>query len=211
MQTLISELAYRPHNLFVLGSVGSGKTALSFKIMELIHNLNPARPVYIHNYPDESIPLLPDWVHLETDINKIPYGAIVVKDDTSLDDSTHAKGKRDQQKEFAQEMAVCRQKMHTILFTVQNTYWMSLDLERAGNNHFIYKWYDYRSIVREREEIQGNLYAVMELMKQYISDGYQRQQLAYVSSPFYEGFLSSNLPTFWSQDLSEILGRVRCQ
>ena len=88
---------------------------------------------------------------------------------------------------------------------------MSLDLERAGNNHFMYKWYDYRAIVREREEIQGNLYAVMELMKQYIEDGHKKEQLAYVSSPFYEGFLISDLPAFWSQELSEILGRVRCR
>jgi hypothetical protein len=168
MQPLLTEIAHNPANLFVFGSVGSGKTGITFKIAEEIHKINPDRPVYIHNYPEESLEYLPDYFQLETRINYIPYGAIVIKDDTSLDNSTHAKGSKSEQKDFAQEMAICRQKKHTLLFNVQNTYWLSLDLERAGNNHYIYKYYDLYSLRREREDIKANLYAVRELMCEYV-------------------------------------------
>lgn len=208
---LIQEMAYKPHNLFILGSVGSGKTGLAFKICEVLHELNPGRPVYLNGYPEIAKQYLPDYIRFEADIKKIPYNAIVVKDDTSLDDATHAKGSKDAQKSFAQEMALCRQKMHTIIFTVQNTYWLSLDLERAGNNHYAFKHYDQRAIVRERQEIQGNLFALMKVMDDYVDlEGYEPEEITYFSSKFYNGFMRTGLPSYWSQTLSEVLGRSAC-
>lgn len=211
MDRFLRALAFDAHNVFINGSVGSGKTGLSFKFIENAHKLNPKRAVYIHNYPEESLELLPDWFNLEKDITAIPYGALVLKDDTSLDDATHSKGSKGDQKGFAQEMALCRQKKHTLIFNVQNTYWLSKDLGRAGNNHYVYKWYDDKSLQDEREEVKGIIYAVKEVMKQMIKEGYKREALAYVSSEyFHQGFITSTLPSFWSQDLSEVLGRVRC-
>lgn len=209
MQKLIEEIAWNPHNLFVLGSVGSGKTALTFKIVEKAHQMNPDRPVYIHHYPDEAKEYLPEYFNFVDNIKDVPYNAIIAKDDTSLDDSTHSKGDKKAQRGFAQEMALCRQKRHSIIFTVQNTAWLSLDLERAGNNHYAYKWYDARSIEREREDVRSKLYALMEVMKKYLEKGHQRQTLAYIDSEFGNCMMTSTLPSFWSQDLSEILGRAQ--
>lgn len=211
MDVLMKALAFDAHNLFVNGSVGSGKTAFTFKVAEKIHILNPERPIYIHNYPEEALELLPGYFRIAKNMAEIPYGALVLKDDTSLDDRTHSKGSKGDQKEFAQEMALCRQKKHTLIFNVQNTYWLSLDLGRAGNNHFVWKWYDNASLQHEREEVKGIVYAVKEVMKQMIKEGYKREALAYISSEYYhQGFILSSLPSFWTQDLSEILGRIRC-
>lgn len=208
---LIHQMAFQPHNLFILGSVGSGKTALAFTICEKIHEMNPDRPVYLSGYPDVARDYLPDYIHFENDIKKVPYDAIILKDDTSLDDATHSKGAAKSQKEFSQEMALCRQKRHTIVFTIQNTYWMSLDLERAGNNHYAFKYYDQRAIVRERPEIQGNLFALMKVMDDYVVlEGYDSREITYFSSKFYNGFMRSSVPSYWTQNLSEVLGRSAC-
>lgn len=186
------------------GNIRGGKTALMFRIVELVHELNPDLPVFLYGFPFSAKKYLPSWFHYLPSLGDLPCDCILIRDDTSLSDDTHAKRSTSKEAvEFSRFLALAGQKRVRLFVTIQNTAIINKDIFRFGRTNLFFKYYDVTSRVFERDEFTHLVIPIMELFDKLISEGYDDLKLCYVMSSVYEGFFQNSLPSFWSQDLSE--------
>ena len=108
-------LVRHPSVVLVLGKRGSGKSALGYRLLELLRN--QAAP-YVVGLPAAGRKLLPDWVGCADRLEDVPPKAAVLLDEAYLDyharDSMSAKGRS-----IGELVNLSRQKEQTLIFIVQ--------------------------------------------------------------------------------------------
>lgn len=104
-----------PSVVLVLGKRGSGKSALGYRLLELLRN--QAAP-YVVGLPVAGRRLLPDWVGCTDHLEDVPTKAIVLLDEAYIE--YHARGSMSAKGRSIGELVnLSRQKEQTLIFIVQ--------------------------------------------------------------------------------------------
>ncbi|KGK99375.1 hypothetical protein LI82_05060 [Methanococcoides methylutens] len=210
LSDFLHDLCYGYGSYLAFGSIRQGKTGLIMRMVDIIHEENPDRPVYFHKFPRTKMHLLPDWVEIVNNVDDVPKGAVLVKDDSGLNDDVNAKSSRSADaKQWARFLAVMGQRRITLLMTIQNTAIVSLDSFRFGYINMFFKRYDEVSRTFERSEFQAVINPVQKMFDRRVSKGFDSKRLSYVFSPHFHGWIENDLPSWWSQDLSEAFDEVK--
>ncbi|MBA7630804.1 hypothetical protein ES703_38329 [subsurface metagenome] len=105
--------------------------------------------------------------------------------------------------DLRQQLMLCRQKSWTVVFCAQS----SRDIDESiirQSNCTIYKEPGLNAANSERREIRVPAIKATQIFKQLPKE--ERQRVACVFDENFEGIIQCNLPTFWSEELSNTYG-----
>ena len=109
------KIIHHPSVLLTIGKRGAGKSALDFRLLEL---LRPFGEPYVVGLPMEARKLPPDWIGTAERLEDVPTGAVVLIDESYL--QLHARGSMTEAgKAIGNLINLSRQKRQTLLFVVQ--------------------------------------------------------------------------------------------
>jgi len=187
-----------PSLVLVLGKRGSGKSALSYYLVEI--NRFGLKP-YVVGVPESKQYLLPEWIGMVSTLEEVPLGAIVIVDEAYL--LYHARGSTTQEsKEMSKLINLSRQKEQTIIFVSQES--RSIDKNIASSaNVIIFKEPGILQSEFERPELNR---LAKKASEAFASINGNKQQYSYVYSPDanFSGLIKNGLPSFWKQELGRI-------
>jgi hypothetical protein len=201
---VLDSVLTKPGIILVGGSIGEGKTSLTFRFAEKIHEIDDKRIPYVFslnkNRNDELLSLLPDYFRVTNslDLRKLPYGAVLIGDEGTV----WANSKNFKTGVFAEklggDLATIRQRNQIFFVIIQNFALLELDYFRMGVT-FALKWISPLSLEFDRSNMRDIL---QEIMNYFKSVNINRKELFYLLSGDDGGFYSNILPSFWSERLS---------
>ena len=113
------EIFEDPGIAIILGSRGSGKTALAHKLAEIYHE-NTDRKVYVFGFPQDKTHLLPEWMGLLNDID-LPQHSVVLVHEAHM--SFHARrSMQDTNVLMDTLITISRHRDCTIIFETQQSF-----------------------------------------------------------------------------------------
>ena len=190
------DLSMRGGDVVVItGARGSGKTALMIKILEDYHN-KTGKVCYVIGIPRVKQKLLPDWIRIIDDLEQLPDGSMLGVDEAGI--MYTASSKKDTLLNFLAELA--RHKNIILIFANVNT--TNIDIDIIRNIDIM--------IVREPSllQVETERPAIRKLVAPAVQEFYkltksERIKYAYLIKKDCKGMIKTELPTFWSDELSK--------
>ncbi len=178
----------------VLGARGSGKSALGMRIIENVSS-KTGRNVCAMGF-DEST--LPSWITCVGSVDAVPNGSFVLVDEGGITFSSRS-SQSSANKILSSLLLVARHKDLSVLFISQNSANLEVNAIRQADFLLLRK----PSLLQkefERKKI-GEIYD--SIGGQFLSLPDAGRHSTYVYSDEFSGFVSNNLPSFWSQRASK--------
>jgi len=195
------DLIIHPSVVLLLGGMGSGKTALGFRLLELFkYRLTP----YVIGLPSQCADLLPNRIGIMERLEAVPSGSISLVDEASL--SNHARDwAKAESRDLCRLLNLSRQQDKTIIFIAQQGRQINLDIASSANV-IVFKNPGILQTEFERPALR-KIVSDAKLAFETISG--DRKKWSYVYSPYagFTGLVENILPTFWSQKLSRMYGQ----
>ena len=164
-------LVRHPSVVLIIGKRGGGKSALGYRLLELLRGHGEP---YAVGLPPNAAKLLPDWVGVMDRLEDVPTGAVVLLDESYL--SHHARGSMTEAgRAIGGLINLSRQKRQTLIFIVQEA--RQLDVNIVS---------------------QIDVLAVKELSE--LSRGYERAQLRQLTDKaraMFQGLSGKRTPWTW--------------
>ncbi len=184
---------------FVTGKRGAGKSVLGYKLQEDLSKRYNLTPV-IFGYPKEKSHLLPDNIMLIDDINKLPENSFILIVEAAF--KFYARQHNlSEHRLMDHVISLSRQKKQILLFDFHYT--RKIDVNIITDSDV---W-----LAKEPGLFHVKLGARTEIKPLYkkINDEFSRlagdkQEYVWVYSNSYEGFMKNKIPSFWSEDLSNV-------
>ena len=199
------DLVPHPSVVLIIGKRGGGKSALGYRILELVRNHGEP---YVVGLPAKAHKLLPDWVGTMDRLDDVPPKAVVLVDESYLQYHSRAT-MASEGRDIGSLINLSRQKEQTLLFIVQEA--RQLDINIVS---------------------QMDVLAVKELSD--LSEGFERPQLriltdkaraafrtiqrdhrrwtwVYSEPSGFEGLMSNELASFWTPRLSRAFVQTSSQ
>ncbi len=180
--------------VLIFGKRGSGKSSLGFKCLENISSKTGRKCFALGVSPSK----LPSWIGSVRNVENAPEGAIVLIDEGAISfgarDSMSAKNK-----ELTKVMAVARHKDLSLIFVTQNTGFIDKNI-LALTDTLMIKEGSLLQIEMERPEVR-KFYEKSEEQLKHMKGN--KKKFVYVMDSDFEGIISYNLPSFWSDKLSK--------
>lgn len=177
----------------LLGARGSGKTAFSVKLMENIYAKQKTK-CYALGFQKETMPA---WIEVVDDISQIKNNATVLIDEGGILFSSRKSMSKPNQL-LSELILIARHKNLNILFISQNSSNLDVNIIRQAD-FLILKPTSLLQKDFERKKIKDIYTEVQEKFDQYKAD----KGLAYIYSNEFQGFISNNLPSFWTTGISK--------
>ncbi len=175
----------------ILGARGSGKSALGMRILENIHSFG--KNVYALGFTSEN---LPKWITVIADINQIPNHSFLLVDEAGIGFSSRS-SMSSINKLLTELLLISRHKDISIIFITQNSSNVEINTLRQAD-YLLLKPSSLLQLDFERKKIKEIYQEVKDNFKKHNEKG-----VVYVYSDAYTGFIKSELPSFWSDDLSK--------
>jgi hypothetical protein len=187
--------------ILILGKKGSGKSSTGAMLGEYMQAVF-GTPFYWLGIPKWAQKLLPIWVRIVDSLGQCSNDCFVLIDESGLQFlSLKFAGKRNV--DLRQELMLCRQKNRTIVFCAQSSRDVDESIIRLSNCT-IYKEPGLTAATSERREVQTYAIKATQIFKQISKE--ERQRVACVFDENFEGIIQCNLPSFWSEELSNAYG-----
>lgn len=187
--------------IVIIGQRGSGKSSTGAKLGEHMQAVF-GTPFYWLGIPAWAQELLPSWVRIVDSLEQCPNNCFILIDETGLQYlSLKFADKRNV--DLRQQLMLCRQKNWTVVFCAQS----SRDIDEAivrQSNCTIYKEPGLNAAESERRELRAQVIKATQVFKQIPRE--ERQRIACVFDEYFEGIIQCNLPSFWSEELSNAYG-----
>ncbi len=183
-----------PCRVTVLGGPGSGKTYLIHALAELIHlKFN----ICLVGFPKEKIHLLPTWMNVTDDLNKVGPDTVAF-----LDESYLVYPARDSQqkasRELSEPLGLFRQRRQTLVFVAQEARLTDKNIV-SSSDMLIIKDPGAMQVEFERPELRGVLVKAKEALNKVEGN---KKDWAYIHSPWFTGLLKIPKASYWTEDLS---------
>jgi Cdc6-like AAA superfamily ATPase len=179
--------------MLVTGRRGSGKTALGMKFLELFKE-KTKRKCYAMGFEDARLP----WkIKKLSDMTEAPKNAVVLIDEGAITYSSRD-SMNQRNKELGKIMAIARHKNLSLILVVQNSAMIDLNVLRLADC-LILKEPSLLQTEFERAPIKKIYTEVMPHFKE-LKD---KQKHFYVWDDDFQGILSYELPSFWSDKISK--------
>ena len=220
----------KPGVILEPGMIGSGKTSGGFKIVELIHDNSPRRPLYVHCLSEEKgerlceiVCPLPITPIVDLDSKKLPDDAVILMDESWTTRSSKVRLSPEETMELMDNLFYSRQRGQTLISIIQSLAILEKTHFRSGFS-LVSNYVPVTSLATERVELMDILLPIQRgissRMLEYPSKPFQ--SWCHVRSPFYdhnqnmykfvEGYASGHysmaLPSFWTEELSTFWSRL---
>jgi len=180
--------------VLITGKRGSGKTALGFKLLEIISG---ERKAY---YLGEA--KLPGFIKKASDIKDVKNNSIVLVDEAAIAYSSRASMKKTN-KVLSEIMVIARHKNLSLIIITQNSAMIDLNIIRLADT-LVFK---EPSLLQSRFERKGILDLFNKAEKHFAKVKEKgKKPYFYVLDDEFEGMLKTGLPSFWSEKLSKSYG-----
>jgi len=185
--------------ILILGGIGSGKSALAYKIAEVMHfTLN--KPVYAFGFPEDKSHTLPDFIQPVQSV-EFPEKSIVLSDESYL--QFHSRSFMAEQSKFMDVFTgLVRQKAILAVYVSQTARKLDVGIVSSAQLVLIKKP-SILQIRLDRSEMRGILNTALEAFQNSKGD---HKKHVYAIGEHYEGFIinANDLPSFWSDELSRV-------
>jgi len=184
--------------VLILGKRGSGKSALGYYIIELLHI---AYPTYIVGAPETARNLIPDWMGIVSNLEMLPPNSVALVDEAHL--QYHARqSNTDVSVLMSKLLNLSRQKSQTIIFVSQEARQLDRNIVSSAD---VMVFKDIGLLQAEFERRELNRIA-LQAKQTFDSLKGDRRSWNYIYSPNVDfvGPLKNPLPSFWSSKLSSV-------
>jgi hypothetical protein len=187
-----------PSIVLIIGKRGSGKSASSYRILELFR-FGP-KP-YVVGVPASKLHLLPNWISIVSTLEEVPDGAIAIVDEAYI--RYHARNSTAQEsKEMSKIINLSRQRGQTLIFVSQEARQIDINIASSANV-FIFKDPGLLQLKFDRPELNQLAIKAREAFTTISGD---KKPWNYLYSPDadFSGLIKNELPSFWTPGLSRI-------
>lgn len=187
-----------PSVLLILGKRGSGKTALGYRLLEILRYV---ADIYVVGVPEEARKLLPKWIGIVPSLGDLPVKCIALVDEAYL--SYHARGSMTaKNKAMSQALNLSRQKDQTIIFISQDAGQIDKNILSAANI-LIFKELGMLQLEFDRPQLTKMATQAKQAMDSVRGN---RKQWCFVYAPDADflGLMENGLPSFWKPSLSRL-------
>lgn len=202
---LLSFLRQKYFTIIITGRKKSGKSALMYHLMEIIHQANPSLKAYIVNLPVSMKKYLPSWIEITNkySVDRL-YNCIIGFEESALVASAR-NWYKNYNRLLSQLMAISAHKLQRQIFVIQSMTLLDRNIIALTDALFV-KPYSYIGYRIEREEVREIIArAWYEYEKNNILSFKEQRKYAVVfdvpdhPEPFLYKY---DLPSFWSEELS---------
>lgn len=178
----------------IIGSRGSGKSALGMRLLENV-SAKTGRTVCAMGFDE---PSLPSWIKCVASVEEVQNGSAVLVDEGGIAFSSRS-SQSSANRLLSSLILVARHKDLSVLFISQNSANLEVNAIRQADflllrkPSLLQKEFERRKIAEIYDEIGPGFSGLPQ----------QGRNSTYVYSDEFSGFVSNELPSFWSQRLSK--------
>lgn len=184
---------------FVTGRRGAGKSVLGYKLQEKLSKKYNLTPV-IFGFPKEKKHLLPDNIVLIDDINDLPENSFILIVEAAF--KFYARQHNlSEHRLMDHVISLSRQKKQILLFDFHYTRKIDVNIVTDSDVWLAKEPGIFHVKLGARAEIKPLYKKIGDEFSQLTGN---KQEYTWVYSNNYEGFMKNNLPSFWSEDLSNV-------
>lgn len=198
--SLWRRLILHPSVVLILGKRGSGKSALGYRLLELLRFV--AAP-YVVGAPSGARGLVPEWIGMVSSLEELPMHSIALVDEAYI--MFHARNSMASgAKAMSNLLNLSRQRDQTLIFVSQESRQVDLNVSSSANV-VIFKDLGLLQLEFERRELSKLAYQARESLKTVQGD-VRRWSYVYSPDADFVGLQESEMPTFWKPSLSKAFG-----
>ena len=190
-------LIKHPCVILIIGNRGSGKSALSYKILEY---LRWQGKMYVVGLPEKAGKILPDWIGSIPALEDAPPDSIILIDESYL--ALHARSSSSQHsREISNLINLSRQRGQTLIFVSQEARQIDMNVASSANIVVI-KNPGILQMDFERVQFRKLL---AEATRMFAAIDKDKNKWSYVYAPEanFAGMMENSLPIFWTPSLSK--------
>ena len=191
------KLIKHPCVILIIGNRGSGKSALSYKLLEYMRWQGK---IYVVGLPEKARKILPDWIGSIPALEDAPPDSIILIDESYL--SLHARSSSSQHaRDSSNLINLSRQRGQTLIFVSQEARQIDKNIASSANAVII-KNPGILQIDFERVQFRKLL---AEAIKMFAAIDKDKNKWSYVYAPeaSFAGMMENSLPSFWTPSLSK--------
>lgn len=177
----------------ILGARGKGKTALGMRLLENFKTKSE-KEIYAFGFRREDLPL---WIKVTRNLEEIKNNSVVLIDEGGLEFSSR-RAMSSANKLLSDLLLISRHKDLSILFIAQSSANLEINVLRQAD-FLILKPSSLLQLDFERKKIQE----IYKETKKYFEKFKKEKGLSYLYSEEYCGFVCSDLPSFWGEEISK--------
>jgi ribosomal protein L13E len=192
-----------PCVVIVIGSRGSGKSAMGYKILEYLRWM---AKLYVVGIPEKSRRLLPDWIGSVPSLEDAPPDSVLLVDEAYM--ALHARSSTSQYARGISTLVnLSRHRNQTLIFITQEARQVDKNIASSANV-IIVKNPGILQVEFERPQFRRILAEAQRMFKSIEKD---KDKWAYVHAPEsdFAEMMSNSLPTFWTPSLSKGYAEAR--
>lgn len=180
----------------ILGARGTGKSAIGMCLLEQFKD-KTNKKIYAMGFNAED---LPDWINVTGSVDDIENGSVLLADESGIEFSSR-ESMSDKNRFLTKLLLIARHKDLSLMFISQS----SANIEINAIRQTDYMLMKPSSLLQkdfERKKIKEIYEEVQKDFDELKND----KGLTYIYSNEYRGFISNELPSFWSQKVSKAYG-----
>lgn len=197
----MSNVIKHPSVILIIGGRDQGKSALGHNICETFYKEQHI-PIYVISPPklhDKLRRLLPEWIAVIDNIEEAPENSIILVDEAAIKHHSHQWRKKDTET-MDSIISLSRQRKQTIIFITHTmrkfavTLLLDIDVLLCKKPSLLHS-------KLERSEVR---HLIDKVAKEFDKLPHKKvKKNTYVISDSFNGFIQNDLPSFWSEQLSE--------
>lgn len=177
----------------ILGARGTGKSAIGLKMLENMH-AKTGKPVYAIGFNAKDIP---NWIKIVETPEEVENSSVVLIDESGITFSSR-KSMSNANQLLSSLLLIARHKSISVIFITQNSSNLEVNVLRQAD-YLVLKPSSLMQKDFERKKIK-ELY---EAKEQEFDSLKETTGLAYIHSDKFQGFITNDLPSFWSTSVSK--------
>lgn len=187
-----------PSVVLILGKPGSGKSALGYRLLELLQYV---ADIYVVGVPEQARSLLPECIGIVPSLEDLPNKCIALVDEAYL--SYNSRGSMTaKSKAMSQALNLSRQKEQTIIFISQEA--GHIDKNIVGSaNVLVFKELGMLQLEFDRPQL-NKLATQAKQALDSVQGNKQRWSFVYAPDNDFLGLMENELPSFWKPRLSRL-------
>ena len=177
----------------ILGARGTGKSAIGLKLLENIH-AKTGKQVYAIGFNAKD---MPSWINAAETPEEVENDSVVLIDESGISFSSR-KSMSNANQLLSSLLLIARHKNISVLFITQNSSNLEVNVLRQAD-FLVMKPSSLMQKDFERKKIKE----VYEAMEPEFESLKGTTGLTYIHSNKYQGFITNELPSFWSTKVSK--------
>lgn len=177
----------------ILGARGTGKSAIGLKLLENIH-AKTGKAVHALGFKAKD---LPSWIDVVDNPEEVENDSVVLIDEGGISFSSR-KSMSNANQLLSSLLMIARHKNISVLFITQNSSNLEVNVLRQAD-FLIMKPSSLMQKDFERKKIKE----VYEAVEQEFESLKGMKGITYIHSNQYQGFITNELPSFWSTKVSK--------